>query len=653
MNKPDLRLLLIEDVASDAELIMYELRKAGLAFQAKCVAGKKEFLGELRKERVDAIISDFSMPQFNALDALRALKTHNVEVPFILVTGSQSEEVAVNCIKEGADDYILKSSLTRLPTALLGAIQKKKAEQEREQARQALQQSEEYFRSLIDASSDIITLLSEEGTIRYESPSLQRHLGYSLNELTGKKYLELVHPNDISQLQGVIERELRHPNTSTPVEYRFQAKDGNWRCLETMCRNYLHSPAVSGLVLNSRDITERKKLESHFLRAQRMESIGTLAGGIAHDLNNVLTPILMSLKLLRDLRECPPKTVLDTLETTAHRGAAIVQQVLSFARGVEGERAILQLKYPLNEVIKIAKDVFPPSIQISAAIDPELWPVNGDPTQLHQVFMNLFVNARDAMPAGGRLRVETQNVVLDENFSLMQAECKPGRYVVTTVTDTGAGISQDIINKIFDPFFTTKEPGKGTGLGLSTALGIVRGHGGFLNVYSESGRGASFKVYLPAAQASKDECPKKVETRLPSGNGESILVVDDEAAIREIIKVTLENNGYRVITATDGTEAVAAFAARPKSYAAVIVDVMMPYMDGPSTIRALQKLSPATPFLAISGLMETSRLARLTELGVELLAKPFTTEQILTVLANLLKKACPTTRGAHGKPLKA
>ncbi|MGN6385577.1 MAG: response regulator [Verrucomicrobiota bacterium] len=634
MSKAPIRLLLIEDVPADAMLISYELRKSGIAFEERVVASKREFLEIISSGQCDAIISDYSMPQFNALDALHLLHRERMELPFILVTGSQSEEVAVECIKKGADDYILKSSLKRLPSALLGAIEKREALREKHQAEQNLRRSEEYFRSLIDASSDIITIISEEGQVRFTSPSFERVLGYPRQEVIGQDYFKFVHASDLLAVKELFTNEFTGKSATRPIENRFLKQDGSWRYLESVCRNLSRNLAVGGLVITSRDITERKKLEAHFLRAQRMESIGTLAGGIAHDLNNVLTPILMSLKLLRDLKEQAPPDLLDTLEASAHRGAAIVQQVLSFARGVEGEKGILQLKHPLNEVLKIARDVFPPGVQIRSAIPADLAPINGDPTQLHQVFMNLLVNARDAMSSGGEIRVEAQNVVLDENYARMQPESKPGRYVLVNVSDQGTGISPEIVNKIFEPFFTTKEIGKGTGLGLSTALGIVRSHGGFLSVYSEPGKGSTFKVYLPAADREAAGKPgEKQPPQVPSGQGEWVLVVDDEAAVREIIKVTLENNGYRVATATDGAEAIARLASKAWNIEIVILDMMMPYMDGLSTMRALKRLDPDLKFIAISGLMDQPRTSQLSELGqVEFLAKPFTTEQLLRVL---------------------
>jgi signal transduction histidine kinase/ActR/RegA family two-component response regulator len=417
-------------------------------------------------------------------------------------------------------------------------------------------------------------------------------------------------------------------------------KDGRSIFVESRWSLIREGDTPKSILMINTDITEKKKLEAQFLRSQRLESIGTLAGGIAHDLNNVLTPILVSLKLLREMKGETPVEVIDTLETSAHRGAAIVQQVLSFARGVEGEKALLQVKHPLNEVLKIAKDVFPCTVEIRSHFDPELWPVYGDTTQLHQVFMNLVVNARDAMPNGGTLQVAAENTQIDENYAQMQADAKPGPYVLVSVSDSGVGIPGGLLPKIFEPFFTTKEIGKGTGLGLSTAAGIVRSHGGFLTVYSEQGKGSSFKVYLPAAEnAAAVKKPRPKLTNLPQGKGELVMVVDDELAIREIIKVTLENNGYKVLFAPDGTEAVGLIASQKRKPQVAMVDLMMPFMDGIATIRALKKMEPSTKFIAISGLMDQARIGQLKEIGdVSFLAKPFTTEQLLTALNAILTK---------------
>ena len=388
-----------------------------------------------------------------------------------------------------------------------------------------------------------------------------------------------------------------------------------------------------------RDISEKKRLEAQFLRAQRMESIGTLAGGIAHDLNNVLSPILTAVELLQlRLPDESSQRLLNILHTNAIRGSEMVKQVLSFARGMEGEYTPLQPKHLVKEIIKILADTLPKNIEISSSVSPDLWNVVGDATQLHQVLMNLCVNARDAMPEGGELRIEAENVEIDEHYARMNGEAKPGSYVSISVIDNGLGIPEHNLSKIFDPFFTTKEQGQGTGLGLSTVAGIVRSHGGLVTVYSEVGRGSEFEVYLPAVKTPHSPAVPPVRPDLPAGNGELILVVDDENAIREIAKETLRTFGYQVLTANDGTEALALFAQHQGQVACVITDMMMPFMDGPATIRALRKLDPKLPIIATSGLKADGKAAEAAHLGVTaFLPKPYTAAALLKTLAAELK----------------
>ncbi|HEU0173485.1 MAG TPA: response regulator [Blastocatellia bacterium] len=389
-----------------------------------------------------------------------------------------------------------------------------------------------------------------------------------------------------------------------------------------------------------RDITDKKRLESQFLRAQRMESIGTLAGGIAHDLNNVLSPILTAVELLQmRLADESSQRLLNILHTNAVRGGEMIKQVLSFARGVEGEHIPLQPTHLIKEIVKILADTMPKNIDITFSIDPDLSSVSGDATQIHQVLMNLCVNARDAMPQGGELRIEAENVEIDEHYARMNVEAKPGKYVSVGVIDTGFGISEQNLTKIFDPFFTTKEHGQGTGLGLSTVAGIVRSHGGFVNVYSEVGRGARFKVYLPAIEAAQPAPAQPSRRDLPTGNGELILVIDDENAIREVARETLSAFGYRVMIASDGAEAMAVFAAHKDEVKVVMTDMMMPYMDGPTTIRALRRLDPKVKIIATSGLKAENKIADAAQLGVKtFLPKPYTAEKLLKTVAAALKE---------------
>ncbi|HEV8543870.1 MAG TPA: PAS domain S-box protein, partial [Verrucomicrobiae bacterium] len=372
MKNGHLHLLLIEDNPADADLITYELRRAEVEHEMRCVARKKDFLAEMRREPLDAIISDFSMPGFNALDALGAMQASQVDVPFILVTGSQSEEVAVECIKRGVDDYILKSSLKRLPSALLSSIQKKRAEKKKDEAEDRIREQA----ALLNKARDAIIVMDLKGAIGFWNQSAERLYGWTAEEIIGKEYAALLCASDQSQYDAARVDVFRADEWHGELRQATRTE----RCLDvesrwSLIRDNAGEPK-SILVINS-DITEQKRMEAHFLRAQRLESIGTLAGGIAHDLNNVLTPILVSLKLLREMKGDTPPEVLDTLEASAHRGAAIVQQVLSFARGVEGERALLDIKHPLNEVLKIAKDVFPRSIEVRSSIAPDLWTVEG------------------------------------------------------------------------------------------------------------------------------------------------------------------------------------------------------------------------------------------------------------------------------------
>jgi signal transduction histidine kinase/ActR/RegA family two-component response regulator len=382
------------------------------------------------------------------------------------------------------------------------------------------------------------------------------------------------------------------------------------------------------------DITAQKRIEAQTLRAQRMESTGRLASGIAHDLNNVLAPILMALQMLREqAKDESAQALLQTLETSAKRGGDIVRQVQIFARGIEGERIPLNAKHLIREMERIAGATFSRNIKTCAEAPPGLWLVTGDATQLHQVLMNLCVNARDAMPYGGTLALAAENVTLDDKSAAQLLDAKAGHYVRLTVADTGSGIAPEILDKIFDPFFTTKGSDKGTGLGLSTVLGIVRSHGGFVEVQSKVGYGSRFEVYLPAIPESQPAAVAAQRQAPPQGQGETILVVDDEQTFREVTEGTLTQNGYKALTANDGTEAIALFAQNRDAVKVVLIDMMMPFMDGPATIRAMRRLNPQIKLIGVSGLSAGALPPDVARLELQaFLHKPFTAEALLTAL---------------------
>jgi PAS domain S-box-containing protein len=486
--------------------------------------------------------------------------------------------------------------------------------------------------TLLDNAQDAILVRDLNDKFLFWNKGAERIYGWEAADVIGRDMKESIYKNSLGQFseakQGVLS------NGEWQGELRQQTRDGRDIVVEsrwTLVKDDQGQPK-SLLVINT-DVTDKRKIEAQFLRAQRMESIGTLASGIAHDFNNLLSPIMMSIQLLQArITDEDGQRLLAMLQVSAERGAGLVKQVLSFARGVEGERITLQPRHLIKEIVKILKDTLPKSIEVEFEASDDISVVAGDATQLHQVLMNFFVNARDAMPAGGKLTIRAENVIIDDSYARMNLEAKPGHFVLITIADSGVGIPAHVINRIFEPFFTTKEHGKGTGLGLSTALGIVKGHGGFINVYSEPGNGTQFKVYLPAVETpfSTQSASSKF---LPFGRGELILVVDDEVAIREITKGTLEAYGYRALTAADGTEAIALYAQHKDEIRVVLTDLMMPYMDGPVTIRALQKLNPNVKIIASSGLTENSRALE----GVKLfLPKPYTAERLLNALAEVI-----------------
>jgi len=398
---------------------------------------------------------------------------------------------------------------------------------------------------------------------------------------------------------------------------------------------------IAHFIAIKQDITARKLLEAQFLRAQRMESVGTLAGGIAHDLNNVLGPIVMIVEALKSkVTDIEGRKWLQLMEASAQHGADLVRQVLAFARGVDGERILLNPVHILNELQDMMRNTFPKNITFSYNPHRGVWTVTGDPTQLHQVFTNLCVNARDAMPNGGALNVTIENKVVDDMYADMNPDSKPGDYVMVTVADNGSGIPADIRDKIFEPFFTTKEIGKGTGLGLSTTVGILRSHGGFIRVYSEMGKGTTFKAYLPATKTSNGAQDVAVmENPLPSGNRELVLVVDDEERMRIVVQSTLERFGYRVLLAANGAEAVALYAQNREQIAIVLTDMAMPVMDGPATIVALKSMNPNLKIIASSGLPSDGDVAEAAGAGVKhFVPKPYTTETLLNILAEALRE---------------
>jgi PAS domain S-box-containing protein len=489
----------------------------------------------------------------------------------------------------------------------------------------------------LNKARDAIIVRNLEGTIIFWNQGAERIYGWTREEAIGRNKRDLlcVDPKVFEMAHKLL---LEKGEAFTEIKQR--TKDGHILTVEArwnLIRDEDENPQAV-LAINT-DITERKKIELQFLKAQRMESVGTLSSGIAHELNNVLAPITMSIHLLKDIVEDPEgKDILDTIEESAKRGADIVRQVLSFARGMQGERTQILLKPILKDLEKVIKSTFPKNIRLLSSMPKNTWAMLGDPTQMHQILLNLCLNARDAMPNGGTLTIAVENCLVDENYAAMNSQAKAGRHVKISVTDSGMGIPPALIDKIFEPFFTTKELHKGTGLGLSTVMAIVKSHDGFVNVYSEPGKGTSFKLYLPATEvssATRQQPSEKVN--LSPGKGETVLVVDDEASIRTITSKTLTATGYRVLTAADGAEAVALYLARRNEIAVVLTDMMMPVMDGRATIHALMRINPEIKIVAASGLKANGESAKVSVPGVKyFLAKPYTAGTLLKTIRKIL-----------------
>ena len=382
------------------------------------------------------------------------------------------------------------------------------------------------------------------------------------------------------------------------------------------------------------DITERRALETQFMRAQRLESIGTLTGGIAHDLSNLLAPIMLTVDLLKVSESDPGRLeLLAILAKSAHRAKFMIRQVLTFARGVEGERTYVSIPCLLQELQEICRETFPKNLRLKVDVEAGLWPVRGDATQLHQVLLNLFVNARDAMPDGGELHLSTSNRTLDHQYASLCEDLQAGDYVSIEVKDSGCGIPAEHLDRIFEPFFTTKAVGRGTGLGLSTTLAIIRSHGGHLRVQSEPGKGTCFRILLPAelnaeAEGFRDDTPST------HGNNELVLLVEDEPEVAKVTRLSLESYGYRVEWARDGAEGVARFALFGPEIAVVLTDLAMPVLDGVAMIRALRAIDPGVRVLATSGWAEGRGVRSLADQGVPLLLKPYTQSELFAALAH-------------------
>lgn len=637
-----LRCLIVEDSEDDALLLLDKLRIGGYDVTSERVDTPEAMGIALNRQPWDIVISDHAMPHFSGQAALELLKASALDLPFIVVSGTIGEDTAVAMMKAGAHDYIMKDSLGRLVPAVERELRDAVVRRERKLAKVALLESEERYRLLFE-NNPLPMWLYDLETLYFlaVNESAVQHYGYTREEFLAMTLKEIRPVEEITKM--LKSADAGRAEKLGASEWRHRRKDGSIIQVEIMSRPLVFNGRAVRLVL-ALDITEKKMLEEKFFHAQRLESIGMLAAGIAHDLNNVLAPIVMIAPMLRDSLTAPRDLrLLDTLERSAGRGAGLVKQILGFVHTTSGEFRPTQVKHLARDIVQVIEGTFPKSIQLKHYIPNDLWSVQGNVTQIHQVLMNLCVNARDAMPQGGTLRLTAANRRLDAAEAGAIPGARPGAWLVLEVGDTGTGIVPEVLERMGTPFFTTKGIDKGTGLGISTVRGIVAKHRGFLEIQTAVGRGSTFRVYLPAIESESSRPSSASPVAKPDGRGELILIVEDDASLRNVVADALGQHGYRIMSCADGVEAITLFTIHSDEISVILTDVDMPNLGGVALVRALLQLRPDLRCIAMSGLSRSAAegfdIPTIKTLAHAFLLKPFTPGELLGTVHRVLHPA--------------
>jgi two-component system cell cycle sensor histidine kinase/response regulator CckA len=652
-----MRVLIFEDDALDAELIEYELERAAVACATCRVESRDEFVRALETFAPDLILSDYAVPRFDGMAALAVAREVAPTVPFIIVTGSVNEETAVRCMHAGASDYLIKNNLARLGPAIRSALEREQSRAEKLRAECALRRSEADLRAIFDSSPQAFVLTDPDGTIkafnRTAAEWAARVGGWQLVE--GGRLGDLAPPGELELWDDCFRAALL--NRPTTREWSLPDAGGTQHWYETS-----HVPVVDdtsrvvGVCLSVADTDERKRMEEQLLKAERLQASGKLAGGLAHEINNMMTAVIgLGTFLARGLPPTDPRTGdAEEIIRTAQRVAGLTRQLLAFTR----QQVLRPVLLDLNEVVRGAEHMLRRSIgedvELEVRLAPDLGSPRADPAQLEQVLTNLVINARDAIPGRGRITIETRGVELDEQYARSHAETAipTGPYVLLAVSDTGGGMTPQVRARIFEPFFTTKPVGQGTGLGLSTVYGIVKQSGGFVWAYSEPGLGSTFKVYLPVAGVRDIMLDPVQPTPNPMRGTETIVVVEDEDVVRELLTRTLRNHGYRVVEAPDGLAALQLIRNGTSPVDLVLTDVVMPIMGGQELSDALASDRPAVPVLYISGFAGADVVRRgLLKAGTPVLEKPFTPATLVGKVREMLDRRGSNARAASGAPV--
>ena len=644
-----LRLLVVDDEIAHAEMVVAFLRsgEGWPGADMKIAISYDDALDAFAAQPFDVAFFDYWLGARDGLSLLRDVRRRGVETPVIVLTSRGAEEVAVEAMKAGAADYLSKSNLSveALERAIRHALALHAEERQRWHAEAALRASEERFRALVENSSDALLLIDAEGRITYVTPSSERHLGWPLKQMIGRSIFDFIHPDDREMIGVRMAETLNKPLGSVSQEVRFQHADGDWRIMEGVGVNRLDDPSVGAIVVNARDITERRKLEDQLRHAQKMEAVGQLAGGVAHDFNNLLTAILGYCSLILDEvpEGSPMRQDLIEIQSAGERAASLTRQLLAFSRRQMLQPQVVDINTLVRQLEKLLRRLISEDVELVTALASDLLAVRVDPASLEQILVNLAVNARDAMPLGGQLTIETANVEIDDAYAVTHVTMQPGPYVMIAVGDTGAGMDAATRARVFEPFFTTKEQGKGSGLGLATVYGIVKQSGGYIWVYSEPGHGTVFKVYLPPTPAPSVARPSEHDAADLAG-WETVLLVEDEDAVRALAREVLRRHGYVVLEARHGADALRVAERHLDAIHLLITDVVMPHLSGRELADRLTPLRPTMKALFMSGYTEHSSLSAGLPVGAAFLQKPFTPD----ILARRVRLILDSTEQVEG-----
>jgi two-component system cell cycle sensor histidine kinase/response regulator CckA len=641
-------ILIVDDVAANRETLLELLASGNYQFQI--AADGPSALQLAAAVPPDLVLLDVMMPGLDGYEVCRRLRADArlADVPILMVTALDDSASRLAGLEAGADDFIVKPFNRLELRARVRTITRLNRYRRLLETQESLQASEARFRLLAEHSDEVFWFAAlNPQHVLYVSPAVERIWGKPAADFRADPHgwEREIHPDDQPRVQAAFAAVLAGRAPRFREEYRVVRPDGTVRwVIDTGTPIRGADGTLTSVGGVARDVTEAKEATDRLLRAQRLENIGMLAAGIAHDFNNSLAPIVMGCPLLRSqLTNAGAHHLLDLMETAAGRSVALVRQLLSFAHGAAGQRQLLQVRHVLRELGDLARATFPKSIHLHAELPGELWPVLGNATQVHQVFLNLCVNARDAMPAGGTLTLTAANHTLDAAAAAGLADGRPGDYLEIAVQDTGTGILPAVLPHIWDPFYTSKSADKGTGLGLATVRGIVHQHGGFVTVQTKVDHGTTFTVYLPAALGTAGAQDGPPLASADRGRDELILIVDDEEPVRALTAQILEAYGYRTLTACDGAEAIAIFVPRREEVRLLLTDLQMPLLSGAALATALHRLNPALPIIAMSGVEEGSSSPFL-EFTTEFLAKPFQAETLLTMVRATLDAHPAETR---------